>query len=78
MTDQQPTTPLSAILNNDQLEAELNAVIRPIAAAFKMLTGTGMPPEAAASIAESYGDYRMSRHFGIPMMPIQIYTGEDE
>lgn len=78
MTDQ-PTTPLTDILRNDQLTAEMNDTIRPIAAAFLMLRNAGMPEDVAASIAGQYGELRMARHFDIPTVQFRpIYTGEDE
>lgn len=78
MTDQ-PTTPLTDILRNDQLTAEMNATIRPIAAAYLMLRNAGMPEDAAASIAGQYGDLRLARHFDIPTVTFRsIYTGEDD
>lgn len=78
MTDQ-PTTPLTDILRNDQLTAEMNATIRPIAAAYLMLRNAGMPEDAAASIAGQYGDLRLARHFDIPTIQYRpTYTGEDD
>lgn len=79
MTDQQPTPDLTAIARTDQAVTELNAVIGPIAAAYRMLTASGMPDDRAASIAETYGDLSLARHFGV--QPIQYSTyinGEDD
>lgn len=69
MTDQTPTettlADMTGVSRNEQMAAELTAVIHPVCVAYQMLAKAGMPAANAAAIASAYGFNVVERHFGI-------------